>query len=98
MAQQTETKINNDNHSFFQAMPLQPPPPPLDAIPHMNKNIFATNSNINRKIKKTVQLRIGSAVEVYSKTKQSWIDGKICLIKGTLICIEYQANGHTYKW
>eukprot|EP01083_Nonionella_stella_P013662 38417_1 len=87
MAQQTETKINNDNHSFFQAMPLQPPPPPLDAIPH-----------INRKIKKTVQLRIGSAVEVYSKTKQSWIDGKICLIKGTLICIEYQANGHTYKW
>ena len=45
-----------------------------------------------------VKLRVGSEVEVFSNSKQKWIDGNIVKIKGKLICVAYGPGAGTQKW
>ena len=51
------------------------------------------NKASSNKVK--VKLRIGGFVDVYSSSKQEWIEGKIEKIKGDLLCVVY---GKHMKW
>ncbi|ETO29826.1 hypothetical protein RFI_07293, partial [Reticulomyxa filosa] len=42
-----------------------------------------------------LKLKVGTMVEVFSSTKQEWVEGKIDKIKGDLLCVVYE---NKLKW
>merc|ERR1712130_722085 len=65
-----------------------------DVINVQKKESFIEeNKPKNTKIK--LKLRVGTVVDIYSSSRQDWVEGIIKEIKGDLICIVY---GKHMKW
>ena len=93
--------INNNNNNNEPSAPIQkenvykaiekqqqPEPSPFEQL----KNMYAKDEK-KQKIK--LKLRVGTTVDIYSSSRQDWMEGIIKEIKGDLLCIVY---GKHMKW
>eukprot|EP01083_Nonionella_stella_P282122 960140_1 len=65
------------------------PIPAKDAYKPVKKVQYVTLQDAYKPVQFNVKLKKGSAVEVYSKSKDKWMTGHIIKIKNGLICVAY---------
>merc|ERR1719361_432470 len=70
----------------------------VDAMNNPTPQRFRKSVAFQSKKTVKVKLRIGSQVEVFSVSKNKWIDGKLTGIKKNLIRVAYGKGFSTEKW
>merc|ERR1712130_1063386 len=72
----------------------KPKEPELSGI-ELLKSMYNKDENNKKNTKIKLKLRVGTVVDIYSSSRQDWVEGIIKEIKGDLICIVY---GKHMKW
>jgi len=104
-AQKTIVSLEQQQQDIAPSAPIQSPipeqekqeqskEPELSGI-ELLKSMYNKDENNKKNTKIKLKLRVGTVVDIYSSSRQDWVEGIIKEIKGDLICIVY---GKHMKW